>query len=63
MFQNMGVMGDASYQLSQQKLNTLKNSVINEVIAIIEIAEMNSNRSKIPIKRINIIGQMDGLKQ
>ena len=43
-------MGNASDQSSQHKLDTLKNTMINEGIVIIEISEVNSNWSKIPIR-------------
>ena len=50
MFQNMGGMGNKSYQPIQHKLYTFKKTTINEGIEIIELAEVNSNWSKIPIK-------------
>ena len=49
-FQNMGGIGNASDQPIQHKLYTFKNTIINEIIAIIGLAEVNSNWSKIPIK-------------
>ena len=52
MFQNMGVMVNASDQPSQHKLYSFKNTMINKGIEIVEIDEVNSNRSKIPIKEI-----------
>ena len=50
MFQNMGGMVNASDQLIQHKLDTLKHTMINEGIAIIGLAEVNSNWNKIPVK-------------
>ena len=50
MFHNMGGIGNASYQHIQQKLDTLKHIVINEVISIIELAEVNINWRKVIIK-------------
>ena len=50
MFQNMVGMGDEPDQPIQQKLYTLKNTMINEVIAIVGLAEVYSNWIKIPIK-------------
>ena len=43
MFQNIGVMSNTSYQLSQHKLDTLRKTMINDGIAIIGISEVNSN--------------------
>ena len=63
MSQNMGWMVNALYQPIQHKLYTLKNTMINEVIAIIGINEGNSDWSKITINRIYIIGRTYGLKQ
>ena len=63
MFQNMVGTGNTSDQHSQHKLDTLKNTIINEGIEIIGLAKVYSNWSKIPIKGIYIIGQTDGLKQ
>ena len=63
MFQNMVYMVNASYQPIQHNLDTLKQIMINEEIPIVGISEVNSNWGKIPMKRIYIIGQMDGLKQ
>ena len=40
MFENMGGMGNASDQPIQHKLDTLKNTMTNEVIAIIGLAEL-----------------------
>ena len=50
MFQNMGGMGNTSDQPIQHKLDTLEKTMINEGIAIIGIAEVKNNWSKIPIK-------------
>ena len=43
-------MGNASDQPRQHKLDTLKKKMINEGIAIVLLAKVNSNWSKIPIK-------------
>ena len=51
-------MGNASDQPILQKLYTLKNTMINEEIAIIGLMEVNSNWSKIPIKQ-NIYNRTD----
>ena len=51
-------MGKASDQPSQHKLDTLKNTIINEGIEIIGLAKVNSNWSKIPIKD-NIYNRID----
>ena len=59
MFQNMGGMGNASYQPFQHKLDTLKKNMINEGIAIVGIAEVNSNWIKIPVKD-DIYNRADG---
>ena len=48
MFQNMGGMGNASDQPSQHKLDNLKKIMINKGIAIVGLAEVNSNWSKFP---------------
>ena len=53
MFQNMGVMGNASYQSIQHK------TIINEIISNIGLAEVNSNWIKIPIRE-NICNRTDG---
>ena len=58
----MGGMGNTSYQPSQHKLDNLKITMINEGIATIGLAKVNSNWSKIPIKIIYMIGQTNGLK-
>ena len=63
MFQNMVSIDNILDQPSQKKLDILKNIMINEGISIIGPVEINNNWSKIPIKRIYIIGQVDGLKQ
>ena len=63
MFHKMGGIGNTSDQPIQHKLYTFKNKMINEGISIIGISEVNSNWSKIPIKRIYIIGYMDGFKK
>ena len=49
MFQNMRVMGNASDQSSQHKLDILKNNIIIVGIKIIGISEVNINWSKITI--------------
>ena len=54
----MGGMGNASYQLIQHKIDTLKKNMINEGIAIIGPAGVNSNRSKITITE-NIYNRTD----
>ena len=54
----MGGMGNASYQLIQHKIDTLKKNMINEGIAIIGPAGVNSNRSKITITE-NIYNMTD----
>ena len=46
MFQNIGGIGNASYQPRKHKLATLKNITINGGISIIGLAEVNSNWSK-----------------
>ena len=63
MFQNMVGMGNTSDKSSQHKLYTLKNNMINEGIAIIGLAEVISNWSKIPIKENMYNRRTDGLKQ
>ena len=50
MFQNMGVMGNASDKSSQHKLDTLKKTMKNEGMSIIGPSEVNIASSKIPIK-------------
>ena len=49
MFQNTRGMGNAPDQPTQQKLDTLKKTTMNEGIAIIGLVEVNINQSKIPI--------------
>ena len=46
----MDGISNASYQPSQQKLDTLKNIVINEGISIAGLAEVNSKWNEIIIK-------------
>ena len=60
MFKNMGTIGNKSDQPRQHKLYTFKKVMINEGIAIVGLAEVNSNWSKITIKE-NIYNRMDGL--
>ena len=50
MFQNMGGIGNASYQTIQHKLDTLKKIMINEGISIVGLTKVYSNWSNIPIK-------------
>ena len=50
MFKHMGYTGNASYKTIQHKLDTLENIMINEGIAIVRLAEVKINRSKIHIK-------------
>ena len=57
MFKNMLGMGNASDQPSQHKLDNLKNIMINKGIAIVGLAEVNSNWSKFPLKIIHILGR------
>ena len=58
VLQYMEVMGNASNQSIQHKLDTLKKTMINEGISIIVLAEVNSNWIKIPIKE-NIYNRTD----
>ena len=58
MFQNMRGIGNASDLSSQHKLDTLKNTMMNEGKSIKGIAEVNINWSKIPIKE-NIYNSTD----
>ena len=46
----MGGIVNTSDQSSKHNLDTLKNTLINEEITIIGMAEVNINWSKIPIK-------------
>ena len=48
MFQNMGGIGNSSDQPSQHKLDTFKNTKINEGISIMGLAKVNNNWNKIP---------------
>ena len=57
--QNMGGMGNASYQPSQHKIDNLKKTMINKVIEIVGIAEVNRSWSRISIKDI-IYNRTDG---
>ena len=41
MFQNMGIICNASYQPIQHKLDNLKKIMINEVISIVGLTELN----------------------
>ena len=50
MFQNMGGIGNASYQTIQHKLDPLKKIMINEGISIVGLTKVYSNWSNIPIK-------------
>ena len=50
MFQNIIGIGNILDQDSQRKLYNFKKTMINEGIAVVGIAEVNSNWSKIPIK-------------
>ena len=50
MLYNMGIIGNASDQPIQHKLDTLENIMINEGIAIVRLTEVKINRSKIHIK-------------
>ena len=59
MSQNMGRIVNTSDKSSQHKLDILKKTFINEEIAIIGIAEINSDWSKIPMKE-NIYNRKDG---
>ena len=59
MLQNMGGMGNTSDKSSQNKLDTLKKTMINEGISIIGVSEVNSNWSKISIRE-NIYNREDG---
>ena len=59
MLQNMGGMGNTSDKSSQNKLDTLKKTMINEGMSIIGVSEVNSNWSKISIRE-NIYNREDG---
>ena len=59
MFQNIGGMVNTSDQPNQHKLDTLKNTMINEGLAILRISEVNNNWSKITTKD-NIYNREDG---
>ena len=59
MLYNMVIIGNASDQPIQHKLDTLEKIMINEVIAIVVLAEVNSNWSKITIKE-DIYDRTDG---
>ena len=48
MFENMGGMGNASDQPIQHKLDTLKNTMTNEGIAIIGLAEVKEIGVQLP---------------
>ena len=52
-------MVNASGKHIQNKLDTLKNTMINEVIEITGLIEVNSNWSKIPVKE-NKYNRTDG---
>ena len=58
MFKTMGVLVNASDQPIQHKLDILRNTIINEGIAIVGLEEINSNWSKIPIQE-NIYNRTD----
>ena len=54
MLQNMGGMCNTSDQSIQHIIDTFKNDIINERIAIIGLEEVNSNCNIIPKKIIYI---------